>query len=58
VVGARNWITPPDELEDAFFPQVADMLDAVHTYILPLKGYEAKRACAPSEKARREKQGV
>ena len=20
VVGARNWITPPDEVEDAFFP--------------------------------------
>jgi 2-oxoisovalerate dehydrogenase E1 component len=58
VVGARNWITPPDELEDAFFPQPSDMLDAVHTYILPLKGYEAKRACAPSEKARREKEGV
>jgi len=20
VAGARNWITPPDEIEDAFFP--------------------------------------
>ena len=33
VVGARNWITPADEIEDAFFPQVADILDAVHEHI-------------------------
>ena len=58
VVGARNWITPPDELENAFFPQVADILDAVHTYILPLKGYEVKRTCSAAETTRREMLGV
>ncbi len=45
VVGARNWITPPDEVEDSFFPFPADILDAVHTYIQPLQGYTVKRAC-------------
>ena len=25
VVGARNWITPADEVEDAFFPQPSDI---------------------------------
>jgi len=58
VVGSRNWITPPDELEDAFFPQPADLIDAVHEYILPLKGYHTKRACSVDEKLRRERLGV
>jgi 2-oxoisovalerate dehydrogenase E1 component len=39
VVGARNWITPPDELEEAFFPFPNDILDAIHEYIKPLPGY-------------------
>jgi 2-oxoisovalerate dehydrogenase E1 component len=58
VVGSRNWITPPDELEDAFFPQPADLIDAVHEHILPLKGYHTKRACSVDEKLRRERLGV
>ena len=41
VVGARNWITPADEIEDAFFPQVGDILDAVHEHILPLERIQA-----------------
>jgi 2-oxoisovalerate dehydrogenase E1 component len=32
VVGARNWITPPDEVEDAFFPYPSDIIDAVHEH--------------------------
>jgi len=43
VVGSRNWITPPDEIEDAFFPYPADFLDAVHEHILPLPGYAPVR---------------
>ena len=39
VVGARNWITPADEIEDAFFPQPSDILDTVHEHIIPLQGY-------------------
>jgi 2-oxoisovalerate dehydrogenase E1 component len=58
VVGARNWITPPDEVEDAFFPFPADILDAVHTHILPLEGYESSRAADNSELIRRSMEGV
>jgi 2-oxoisovalerate dehydrogenase E1 component len=58
VVGARNWITPADEVEDAFFPQVADLLDAVHAYIKPLKGYTVKRANDAKELLRRNSLGI
>ncbi len=58
VVGARNWITPADEIEDAFFPQVADILDAVHEHILPLTGYETARECSTDELLRRSAAGV
>lgn len=40
VVGARNWITPPAEMEEDFFPQPAWLLDAIHESILPLPGHE------------------
>ncbi len=40
VVGARNWITPCAELEDLFFPDEEWILDAIHTQLLPLGGYE------------------
>ncbi len=39
VVGARNWITPAAELEDAFFPQAAWIIDTIHERILPLGGH-------------------
>jgi len=58
VVGARNWITPADEVEDAFFPFPADILDAVNEHILPLKGYRARRDCSRSELLRRSAFGV
>ncbi|NLF32873.1 MAG: dehydrogenase, partial [Planctomycetes bacterium] len=45
VVGARNWITPGDAVEDAFFPYPNDIVDAVHEHILPLKGYTPRRPC-------------
>jgi len=40
IVGARNWITPAAELEDLFFPSPEWILDAIHTQLLPLNGYE------------------
>ncbi|MEI6564380.1 MAG: thiamine pyrophosphate-dependent enzyme [bacterium] len=46
VVGARNWITPADEVEDAFFPFECDLIDAVHEHILPLPGYTVSRNCS------------
>ena len=58
VLGARNWITPPDEMEDAFFPYPADFLDAVHEHILPLKGYTSKRDCTGKDLLRRHKNGI
>ncbi|MBL7214911.1 MAG: dehydrogenase [Phycisphaerae bacterium] len=58
VLGARNWITPPDEVEEAFFPYPADFLDAVHEHIIPLKGYTAKRDCSASELLRRDQLGI
>jgi 2-oxoisovalerate dehydrogenase E1 component len=58
VLGARNWITPPDEVEESFFPYPADFLDAVHEHIIPLKGYTAKRDCSASELLRRDQLGL
>jgi 2-oxoisovalerate dehydrogenase E1 component len=58
VVGAKNWITPPDEIEDAFFPFPSDMLDTVHEHILPLKGYSVKRDCSVKELIRRDAEGL
>ncbi|HOL30796.1 MAG TPA: thiamine pyrophosphate-dependent enzyme [Anaerohalosphaeraceae bacterium] len=55
VLGARNWITPPDEVEDAFFPYPSDFLDMIHEHILPLKGYQVKRPCSAAELIRRSK---
>lgn len=39
VIGARNWITPAAELEEAFFPQPEWIIDAIHERILPLEGH-------------------
>ncbi len=39
VVGARNWITPPVEMEAAFFPQKEWLVDVIHERILPLPGH-------------------
>lgn len=58
VVGARNWITPADEIEDAFFPQPADIIDAVHEHILPLNGYTPARECSTTDLLRRSAEGV
>jgi 2-oxoisovalerate dehydrogenase E1 component len=58
VVGARNWITPPDEIETSFFPYVADILDAVHTHIRPLKGYTATRDCSTEDMLNRSTAGL
>ena len=58
VVGARNWITPADEIEDSFFPQPSDIIDAIHEHILPLQGYKPVRECSTSELLRRSEAGV
>jgi 2-oxoisovalerate dehydrogenase E1 component len=58
VVGARNWITPQDEVEDAFFPFECDIIDAVHEHIQPLKGYTISRDCSNQDQLRRSALGV
>jgi 2-oxoisovalerate dehydrogenase E1 component len=58
VVGARNWITPADEIEDSFFPQPSDIIDAVHEHIVPLAGYTPVRECSANDLLRRSGAGV
>jgi len=58
VVGARNWITPAHEMEDAFFPQPQWLVDAVHERLLPLKGHVCTRNFTLIEQIRENKQGV
>ena len=45
-------------MEDAFFPFPSDFLDAIHTHLHPLKGYEAKRRGDTTDLMRRSKEGV
>ncbi|MHB1171602.1 MAG: alpha-ketoacid dehydrogenase subunit alpha/beta [Lacisediminihabitans sp.] len=42
VLGARNWIAPPAELEWEYFVTPADIIDAVHTRIVPLPGHQVQ----------------
>ena len=42
VVGARNWITPPTEIEEMFFPQKEWLLNALHERVMPIRGYSSK----------------
>jgi 2-oxoisovalerate dehydrogenase E1 component len=39
VIGAQNWIVPPAEMEEEYFPQAFSFLDAYHQQIKPLAGY-------------------
>jgi 2-oxoisovalerate dehydrogenase E1 component len=39
VLGARNWIVPPAEMEPDYFPQPNWFLDAYHAHLKPLAGY-------------------
>jgi len=58
VVGARNWITPAAELEEAFFPQKEWILDAIHERILPLPGHQVTTVQTNEEILRRNRLGV
>ena len=58
VVGARNWITPPFEFDEFFFPQPSWIIDAVHEKIVPLAGYTPVNGCTEAETIRRAKEGV
>jgi 2-oxoisovalerate dehydrogenase E1 component len=58
VVGARNWITPAAEMEELFFPQPAWLLDAIHTYLLPLTGYRPQTDRSAATRLREHREGV
>ena len=59
VVGAQNWITPPFEYDEFFFPQASWILDAIHEKIVPLKGYQPKTGVFTDvDQQRRAKEGV
>jgi len=58
VVGSRNWITPAYELEDAFFPQAAWIVDAVHEKILPLTGHVPQQNFTRLKKIENARRGV
>jgi len=58
VVGARNWITPPFEFDEFFFPQAGWILDAIHEKLVPLNGHVVENGCTESESIRRAKLGV
>lgn len=53
VVGARNWITPPAELEELFFPTTDRIIDTVHHRLLPLSGHSPARDLDGVELTRR-----
>ena len=58
VVGARNWITPPYEFDEFFFPQASWIIDAIHEKLVPLNGHVVKDGCTEAEAIRRAKKGV
>ncbi len=58
VVGARNWIVPAAEMEDAFFPQKDWILDAIHERIVPLRGRAPAADQSVEEMLRRQRRGV
>jgi 2-oxoisovalerate dehydrogenase E1 component len=58
VVGARNWITPPAELEDSFFPTKEWILDTIHERILPLPGHKTSTRQGTGEILRRNRKGI
>lgn len=58
VIGSRNWITPPAELEEAFFPQKDWIIDTIHERILPIPGHRVRTVQATGEILRRNRLGI
>jgi len=58
VLGSRNWITPPAEMEEYFFPTDQWIMDAVHEQICPLEGHEVQSVQTLGDLRRRNRQGV
>ncbi|MDC7240534.1 MAG: transketolase C-terminal domain-containing protein, partial [Spirochaetales bacterium] len=58
VLGSRNWISPPAEMEELFFPQVSWIVDTVHEQILPLPGHTVETVQTNGDHLRRMREGV
>jgi 2-oxoisovalerate dehydrogenase E1 component len=58
VIGARNWIVPPTEMEASYLPQPEWLLDAIHTHLLPLSGYTPATSRTVQERIRRAQRGI
>ena len=58
VIGARNWITPPAELESVFFPQVEWIIDTIHERVLPLEGHQVTTVQTTGDIFRRNRLGI
>ena len=58
VLGARNWITPPAELDESFFPGVDWMIDIIHERLLPLPGYQPRTRQGKAEIVKRNRAGI
>ena len=58
VIGAFNWIVPPAEMEEEYFPMPFSFLDAYHQQIAPLPGYTPRIPRTPEEFIALNRQGV
>ena len=58
VLGARNWITPPAELDESFFPSADWMIDIIHQRLLPLPDYQPRSEQSATEIIRRNRAGI
>ncbi|MCY4061468.1 MAG: thiamine pyrophosphate-dependent enzyme [Chloroflexi bacterium] len=58
VLGSRNWITPPAELDESFFPGADWMIDMIHQRLLPLPGYQPRSEQGAPDIIRRNRAGV
>ncbi|HOE66541.1 MAG TPA: thiamine pyrophosphate-dependent enzyme [Candidatus Hydrogenedentes bacterium] len=58
VIGAKNWIVPPAELEDYYYPMASWFLDAYHSQIKPLPGYQPATDRSVAEMRLASKYGV
>ncbi|MGI6440170.1 MAG: alpha-ketoacid dehydrogenase subunit alpha/beta [Sphaerochaetaceae bacterium] len=58
VIGSQNWITPPAEMEEYFFPQVESILDSIHEQVLPLPNYTSVKDKTDNEFYRLSAHGV
>ncbi len=58
VVGSRNWISPPAEMEEIYFPQVSWIVDAIHEQIMPLAGHKVETVQTNGDWMRRLREGV